>query len=367
MSEFILQTELKPLIANLFRLKIGYYLISDNFKYMNLELEASLDLKLENLWKETESDYYKTIKWTGHTNEYKAKHYEEMIRKFLSVLYSKDIEAFEFYLSNILTDFVKWSTTVLNLNEIFRNLNSLKFKDQNIKIIKDELDRKNENLTSKKLIIRNMDIEKIIMNRYKVLNGLYETTASNGIEDITSELFKKKVDMERDEIKKATDELAEEGLVEKLSESGHLTKINIRGKKEVERSKAKPKETSEHFPQNIYNVYNSGTITQLQQGSHGSSQIVNNIGEVGSILNQVEELFNSKEVFDTLTEDARSILKNNIDDTKKELSNPKTNIEKIKEKIQILKNSVQLISLVSPFIEDKIKPLVFKAWELIFN
>ena len=119
---------LKPLYANLLRVGIGEYLISDSFNHLCIELN------LDQLWEQC--DQYVThqsevlVVVPGYTG-----YVEEALGLFLNSIYDKGRDFFVKTLERILEDFKNWSKQKKDFKDIEKSLISLGFKESEFSAI----------------------------------------------------------------------------------------------------------------------------------------------------------------------------------------------------------------------------------------
>jgi len=133
--DLIINPKLKPLYANLLRLGIGRYLISDNFELLCIENN------IEDLWKKCKR--YIIDRSTGIIlNPEYTGYAEEALGLFLSWLNTTGKENFIKILGEILIDFAEWSTEKKDFSKIKKVLLELGYTENDINEIFAEIERK---------------------------------------------------------------------------------------------------------------------------------------------------------------------------------------------------------------------------------
>jgi hypothetical protein len=122
--------------------------------------------------------------------------------------------------------------------------------------------------------------------RYLLLHRIYELT--DGDESKILELESPE-GLRPEEIQSIVDYLAGEGLVESLANEAPLLSITHRGVVEVEKSLLKPQEPTEHFPPQVFQLF-QGPVGSVQTGNHNVANIAQNISEDSHIGELVEQL-----------------------------------------------------------------------------
>lgn len=143
-----IEADLKPLLANLFRLDFVDYLQTNNFYHVCLEYQ------MDEYW----NDYLMRNRSEYSTN-YRA--FEISFKEFSSEFYRKDSELFFAVLGGFILDFIKWKKEEIDLESVFYELQNLKIPDKYFKAIKGkskiEADKKSINNKSS---IQNLSITK---------------------------------------------------------------------------------------------------------------------------------------------------------------------------------------------------------------
>lgn len=119
----IIKTKLKPLYANLKRLKIGDYLFSKEFKLYTIEKD------LDKEWAHcmTEVQRSKTILVMGYHN---TENEEEAFLYLMSYIYDEYYDSFGDFITKVLINFAKWNKTKLDFTEVHHNLKEIGLTDK---------------------------------------------------------------------------------------------------------------------------------------------------------------------------------------------------------------------------------------------
>lgn len=213
-----------------------------------------------------------------------------------------------------------------------------------------------------------MELPKLKIDRFKVLEQLYKNHEENGESYISvhSDEFKQATGLNDKEIATAMSYLRGKDLLTS-SEGNDIGCITEYGIDEYEAIEEQPEEASSYFPANIYNIIHS-TITdsQIQQGTSDSIQIMNisdnDLKEISSLLAEIEKKYN-----DGIRENLQDLAKNILDDdimfVSKELKEKKPRFEKLKEGFKALNNNIHLVGLASAAVNEKLLPLIMKIYE----
>ena len=110
-------------------------------------------------------------------------------------------------------------------------------------------------------------------NRFKLLNAVYDKVSGDSSRPIDIEDLGSDLGFNKGEISSLCVYLREEGLI-KSAPFGRATNISHKGVREVEAALSTPEVSTYYFPavMNITNIHGSITNSQLQQGTHESSQ-----------------------------------------------------------------------------------------------
>jgi sugar-specific transcriptional regulator TrmB len=132
--------EIKPLLANLFRLRFINYLLSESFELHLLEYNA------EDIW---ESHL------RNHRSMYSSNYddYQDAFKEMASEIYNYNKERFYNFIFSIIIDFASWSKDKLDFNRVIENLNRIKMPTASIEKLKNKLEALNkENATAEESI-----------------------------------------------------------------------------------------------------------------------------------------------------------------------------------------------------------------------
>ncbi|MES2836886.1 MAG: nucleotide-binding protein [Bacteroidota bacterium] len=120
-----IEPKLKPLYANLKRLRIGDYLYTNEFKL------SAIENNFDDLWKECKIEINRkknTIVLGFHSNEDQ----EEAFMLFMSTWYDQDYDSFDNLILGILLNFAKWNPTKLDYTGIIFNLKEIGIRKEEI-------------------------------------------------------------------------------------------------------------------------------------------------------------------------------------------------------------------------------------------
>jgi predicted nucleotide-binding protein len=119
------EPELKPLFANLKRLKIGAYLNSNDFELFSIEKD------FDDTWNQCKDDINnnKTAFIIGHHN---TEDDEEAFLLLMSEIYNEDSSLFVNFIFDILFGFAKWATTKIDFTHVTENLKDLEIVREDI-------------------------------------------------------------------------------------------------------------------------------------------------------------------------------------------------------------------------------------------
>lgn len=120
-----IESKLKPLYANLKRLKIGDYLYTKEFDLFALENN------FDEIWEDckTEIRRSKNVVVLGYHN---TEDEEEAFTLFMSAWYDQDYDSFDGFISTILLNFAKWSPIKLDYTRIVNNLKDIGISKESI-------------------------------------------------------------------------------------------------------------------------------------------------------------------------------------------------------------------------------------------
>lgn len=126
--EINLNPQIKPLVANLLRAKIGHYLKTSDFNHLTLEYN------FDNLWEHCKKAVRNSsnVVFIGFEP---SEDYEEAYQLVLNTLYEQDKNGFLNVLELTITDFVRWDNGKTDISKILENLTLLKMPSEQIKKI----------------------------------------------------------------------------------------------------------------------------------------------------------------------------------------------------------------------------------------
>lgn len=162
--------KLKPLYANLKRLKIGRFLITEQFKLFLLEND------LDDEWNMLE------LQLVTSESRIEIEKEEEILAVIISDWYYNYPEIFEEFIFDLLAMFAKWSDIKVDYSAIIKNLKELKYNKTELisfineyrKIIKDK--PLSEEVSSRKSIIENK--KSVNRNQVFIVHGHDEEAKS---------------------------------------------------------------------------------------------------------------------------------------------------------------------------------------------
>lgn len=211
-------------------------------------------------------------------------------------------------------------------------------------------------------------VKKNNLNRFNILEALYNADSPNKIIEIESKDFLEKNNMTEKEKDDAIRFLIDKGLAEDFGNSTYsFAKITTSGIEEYERLYNRPDSPSNYFPAKI-NFINIGNITnsQIQQGDYNNQSLLINENDIDEI-NTVLKLLNVE--YEKIKDELEKTARNIIDDNIKEIKNDLLTINKknVKERIKILFDNIRLVSMVSDNVQKYLMPLGKRLYDFINN
>lgn len=189
----IMNSEIKPLIANLLRIKIGSYLKTSD--YDHLALEHNFDQLWESANKEIRNR--SSVVFIGFDS---SGDYEEAFQLVLDTLWSRDKNGFYNILEITLKDFIRWDKGKTDLSKVLQNLEELnmpKTQLDNLKISKRlKIQPERGEAPDKQIELKQSQVklnEKlcfIIMPFTDKLNPIYESIIKPVIKDLKLECLR---------------------------------------------------------------------------------------------------------------------------------------------------------------------------------
>lgn len=120
-----IDSELKPLFANLKRVKIGKYLNSKEFEYFTIEND------FDELWndckKEVRNKFNVVI--IGHHD---TEDDEEAFAYLMSQCYNQYYDSFGEFITTVLLNFARWNSIKLDFTSVYHNLKQLGLLEKNL-------------------------------------------------------------------------------------------------------------------------------------------------------------------------------------------------------------------------------------------
>jgi predicted nucleotide-binding protein len=117
--------KLKPLFANLKRLKMGEYLNTKEFELFTIE--NNIDGVWNDFKKEVSSK--RNVVILGYHN---TEDEEEAFAYLMSLWYDQDYDSFDDFITTVLLNFAKWHSTKLNFASIHHNLKQLDLTEKRL-------------------------------------------------------------------------------------------------------------------------------------------------------------------------------------------------------------------------------------------
>jgi len=157
------------------------------------------------------------------------------------------------------------------------------------------------------------DISQIVLDkekkRFKVLKFIYEDTAGSYDEESIFSEISQATDVSGKELMEILQYLINEMLVKSIGSvyAGGSTAIRIlhQGVREIEAAIKKPNESTEHFPMQVFNITNHGSVSGQQVGNNNTLSInERNLTEVASEIQQLLKQLEQDYPTGTLTEKA---------------------------------------------------------------
>ena len=120
-----IDSKLKPLFANLKRLKMGRYLNTKEFELFTIENN------FDDVWKDCKKEVSRksNVVILGYHN---TEDEEEAFAYLMSLWYDQDYESFGDFITTVLLNFAKWHSTKLDFTAIHHNLKQLGLTDKNL-------------------------------------------------------------------------------------------------------------------------------------------------------------------------------------------------------------------------------------------
>ncbi|MCU0351181.1 MAG: nucleotide-binding protein [Flavobacterium sp.] len=131
------ESELKPLFANLKRLKIGNYLCSNDFKLYALEND------FDDIWNECKGEVIDNHK-NFFPRRLDTEDYEEALGLLIGNWYSNHYGSFEEFFLKLLLSFAKWHPTKLDFNKVVLNMVQLDFDKDSLSSFKRDIKKISE-------------------------------------------------------------------------------------------------------------------------------------------------------------------------------------------------------------------------------
>ena len=110
--------KLKPLFANLKRLKIGEYLSTKYFKLYTIEHD------IDESWNICLNEIHK-ISYLNLMNPHDSEKEEEAFGYLITEFYKRNYSDFDYIMTDILIEFAEWNPIQLNFKEVYNNLKEL--------------------------------------------------------------------------------------------------------------------------------------------------------------------------------------------------------------------------------------------------
>lgn len=130
--EINLDPKIKPLVANLLRIKIGKYLKTSDFEHLTLEYN------FDNLWQQGKKAVRDSsnVVFIGFDP---SSDYEEAFQLVLNALFQQDKKGFFNVMELTLTDFLRWDKNKTDISKVLDNLVQLKMPTEQIENINKSL------------------------------------------------------------------------------------------------------------------------------------------------------------------------------------------------------------------------------------
>jgi hypothetical protein len=189
-------------------------------------------------------------------------------------------------------------------------------------------------------------------DRFKLLNALYEITDGDRSHIVEEGDLAGYVSVSTEQALAALDYLKAEGLIQQVTGMGGMV-ITHEGVIEVEKALSKPEEPTHYFPP-VVNIMNVHTMvnSQIQQGSHGSTQHVeftqNDIAAIRELMTSFQAALQSA----ALGTDAKAEAEAEVATVQAQLASPKP-------KRQIIMEGIKSICSV---LESVASSTIAKEW-----
>ncbi len=122
--------------------------------------------------------------------------------------------------------------------------------------------------------------------RYSLLLKIYELTEGDENKIIQLDVPE---ELSTDEVQSAVDYLEGEGLVRSLADEGLLLEITHRGVVELEQSLLNPKESTEHFPQQVIQHFH-GVIGSVQTSNQNIAHVTQSFDAKPDVIELLRQL-----------------------------------------------------------------------------
>jgi len=174
--------------------------------------------------------------------------------------------------------------------------------------------------------LENQKILEKKQNRYKVLKQIYLDTDGKKYETTMADEISHITKIPTSELSHILQYLQEEGLIKAMSniydESGHVPiRILHQGVIEVESTISNPDKPTEHFPAQVFNITNHGSVANQQYGnSNTAANVTQNVGsDVAEALQIIDTLW---QAVDNLPSANQPIAIEALEDLKEEVTAP---------------------------------------------
>lgn len=120
-----IEPKLKPLFANLKRLKMGKYLNTKEFELFTIEND------IDDVWNDCKKEVNRKRNMVilGYHN---SEDEEEAFAYLMSLWYDQDYDSFGEFITTVLLNFTKWHSTKLDFTSIHHNLKQLGLTEKNL-------------------------------------------------------------------------------------------------------------------------------------------------------------------------------------------------------------------------------------------
>jgi predicted nucleotide-binding protein len=121
----IVKPKLKPLYANLKRLRIGKYLYANDFNLFCLE--NNIDVLWNDCKKEVQSN--RRVIMLGHHD---TEEDEEAFAYLMTLWYEQDYNSFGEFITTVFINFARWHSTKIELSDVYHNLKEIGLNQKNL-------------------------------------------------------------------------------------------------------------------------------------------------------------------------------------------------------------------------------------------